>query len=272
MQAIPPDAVLINANENPLGPCKLACEATRDTHAHDVKAMIAASPNAGVFYICNPNNPTGTTTPKDDIAWALKNKPNGSILLIDEAYIHFADVPSSMDMVKAGEDVIVLRTFSKLYGMAGLRCGFAAGRPDLLAKLQTYGMNAMPITAAAAANASLQHTAMIPERKKINTDIREQTFAWLDKQGYSYTKSQSNCFMLDTQHDAKQVIAAMQAKKVYIGRAWPTHVHITVGTAQDMQAFQTAFAEVMQTTPQSAGPNAELDLIHALRQPLSHSG
>jgi histidinol-phosphate aminotransferase len=358
MQAIPPDAVLINANENPLGPCKVACEActdiaprggrydfeqtfalgktitqqeglsqdsiaiyagsseplhysvlaftspsrpyvtadpgyeagmnaadmagakvfkvplTRETHAHDVKAMIAASPDAGVFYICNPNNPTGTTTPKDDIVWALKNKPKGSILLIDEAYIHFSDQPGSMDMVKAGEDVIVLRTFSKLYGMAGLRCGFAAGRPDLLAKLQTYGTNAMPITAAAAANASLQHTAMIPERKKVNTDIREQTFAWLDKQGYSYTKSQSNCFMLDTRRDAKQVIVAMQAKKVYIGRAWPawpTHVRITVGTAQDMQAFQTAFAEVMQAPPQSAGQTSEL-LPALYQRPLSHLG
>jgi histidinol-phosphate aminotransferase len=354
MPAIPPDAVLINANENPLGPCKLACEActgitaqggrydfeqtlalmktiaqvenlsvdsiavypgsseplhysvlaftspsrpyvtadpgyeagmnaadmagaktfkvplTPDTHAHDVKAMIAAGPNAGVFYICNPNNPTGTTTPKDDIVWALKNKPKGSILLIDEAYIHFSDQPSSMDMVRGGEDVIVLRTFSKLYGMAGLRCGFAAGRPDLLAKLQTYGMNAMPITAAAAANASLQHAEMIPERKKINTDIREQTFTWLDKQGYSYTKSQNNCFMLDTRRDAKQVIAAMQAKKVYIGRAWPvwpTHVRITVGTAQDMQAFQTAFAQVMQTPAQSA----EL-LLPLYQRPLSHLG
>lgn len=354
MQAIPPDAVLINANENPLGPCQLACVAcsditpkggrydfeqtialmktimqmeglgedslaiyagsseplhytvmaftspsrpyvtadpgyeagmraadmagaktikvplTRDDHAHDIKAMVAASPSAGVLYICNPNNPTGTTTPKEEIVWALKNKPKGSILLIDEAYIHFSDQPSSMDLVRAGEDIIVLRTFSKLYGMAGLRCGFAAGRPDLLAKLQTYGMNAMPITAAAAANASLQHTAMIPERKQINAGIRSQTFAWLDKQGYSYTKSQSNCFMLDTRRDTKQVIAAMQAKKVYIGRAWPvwpTHVRITVGTAQDMQAFQTAFVEVMQAPPQSA------ELLPALdARPLTHLG
>jgi histidinol-phosphate aminotransferase len=354
MQPIPPDAVLINANENPLGPCKLACEActdiaprggrydfeqtaalgktilqqeglsedslaiyagsseplhytvmaftgpsrpyvtadpgyeagmraadmagattfkvplTRDTHAHDVKAMIAASPSAGVFYICNPNNPTGTTTPKEDIAWALKNKPKGSILLIDEAYFHFSDQPSCMDMARAGEDVIVLRTFSKLYGMAGLRCGFAAGRPDLLAKLQTYGMNAMPITAAAAANASLQHPEMIPERKKINADNRQQTFVWLDKQGYSYTKSQSNCFMLDTRRDANQVIAAMQAKKVYIGRewpAWPTHVRITVGTAAEMQAFQSAFLEVMQAPPQKT------ELLPTLyRRPITHLG
>jgi histidinol-phosphate aminotransferase len=354
MQPIPPDAVLINANENPLGPCKLACAACtdiaprggrydfeqtialgktilqqeglsedslaiyagsseplhyavmaftgpsrpyvtadpgyeagmraadmagattfkvplmRDTHAHDVKAMIAASPSAGVFYICNPNNPTGTTTPKEDIVWALKNKPKGSILLIDEAYFHFSDQPSCMDMARSGEDVIVLRTFSKLYGMAGLRCGFAAGRTDLLAKLQTYGMNAMPITAAAAAHASLQHPEMIPERKKINADIRQQTFAWLDKQGYSYTKSQSNCFMLDTRRDAHQVIAAMQAKKVYIGRvwpAWPTHVRITVGTAQEMEAFQSAFLEVMQAPPQKA------ELLPTLyTRPLTHLG
>jgi histidinol-phosphate aminotransferase len=351
-QPIPPDAVLINANENPLGPCKLACQActdiaphggrynfeqtyalaktimqqeglgedsvaiyagsseplhysvlaftspsrpyvtadpgyeagmnaadmagakvikvplTRD-HAHDIKAMIAASPSAGIFYICNPNNPTGTTTPKDDIVWALQNKPKGSILLIDEAYFHFADVPSCMDMARAGEDVIVLRTFSKLYGMAGLRCGFAAGRPDLLAKLQTYGMNPMPITAAAAANASLQHPEMIPERKKINAGVREQTFAWLDKQGYSYTRSQSNCFMLDTRHDAKQVIAAMQAKKVYIGRVWPvwpTHVRITVGTTQDMQAFQTAFLEVMKA------PTQATEFLKPYQRPLSHLG
>jgi histidinol-phosphate aminotransferase len=232
--------------------------------------MIAASPNAGVFYICSPNNPTGTITPKEDIVWALKNKPQGSILLVDEAYIHFSDTPSCMDMVRAGEDVIVLRTFSKLYGMAGLRCGYAAGRPDLLAKLQNYGMNAMPITSVAAANVSLQHPEMIPERKKINADNRGATFAWLDQQGFSYTKSQSNCFMLDSRRDAKQVITAMQAKKVYIGRvwpAWPTHVRITVGTQQEMQAFQTAFAEVMKSTAQSA------ELMPALHQrPLSHLG
>jgi histidinol-phosphate aminotransferase len=64
------------------------------THAHDVKAMVAASPNAGVIYICNPNNPTGTLTPKEDILWALQHKPKGSILLIDEAYIHLSDAPN----------------------------------------------------------------------------------------------------------------------------------------------------------------------------------
>jgi len=113
------------------------------SYAHDVRAMIAADPNAGVIYICSPNNPTGTLTPKDDILWALEHKPAGSILLVDEAYIHISGSPSVIDQVALGKDIIVLRTFSKVYGMAGIRCGAAFGRPDLLAKLSFYGRNAL---------------------------------------------------------------------------------------------------------------------------------
>ncbi len=218
------------------------------THAHDVKAMVAASPNAGVIYLCNPNNPTGTLTSQEDIVWAEANKPKGSILLIDEAYIHFSDAPDSLDLVRQGKDVIVLRTFSKIYGMAGIRCGVAMGRPDLLAKLGRYGMNPMPVTAAAAANASLTDAALVSARQKINGDVRGNTFAWLDTHGWRYTRSVSNCFMIDTGHSGKQMIAAMQARNVYIGRTWPVwpnHVRISVGTPEEMAAFQTAFAAVM---------------------------
>ena len=217
-------------------------------YGHDMKAMVAASPKAGVIYICNPNNPTGTLTDAKEIAWAEQNKPKASILLIDEAYIHFSDAPDSLDLVRQGKDVIVLRTFSKIYGMAGIRCGVAMGRPDLLAKLQRYGMNPMPVTAAAAANASLQDATLISGRRQINNDVRANTFAWLGTQGWHYTPSVSNCFMIDTGHPGKQVIAAMQAKNVYIGRtwpAWPNHVRISVGTPEEMATFQTAFAQVM---------------------------
>jgi histidinol-phosphate aminotransferase len=218
------------------------------TYAHDVKAMIAAAPNAGVFYICSPNNPTGTLTPKQDILWALENKPKGSILLIDEAYIHLSDSPSCIDQVALGKDVVVLRTFSKVYGMAGIRCGFALGRPDLLAKLMVYGMNPMPVTAVGAACASLKQTGLVPARRKIIADTRNTTFAWLDSKGYKYIPSVSNCFMIDTGRPGKQIIAAMQAHDVYIGRTWPVwpnHVRITVGTPHEMQLFQTAFEQVM---------------------------
>ena len=90
------------------------------TYAHDVKAMLAAAPDAGVFYVCTPNNPTGTLTSHSDIEYLVENKPKGSIVLVDEAYIHFSDAPSVMDLVKAGKDVILLRTFSKIYGHGGL--------------------------------------------------------------------------------------------------------------------------------------------------------
>jgi histidinol-phosphate aminotransferase len=218
-------------------------------HSHDVKAMLEQAPDAGVFYICNPNNPTGTTTPKADIEYLLANKPNGSILLIDEAYIHLSDAPPCIDMVAADKDVIILRTFSKIYGMAGLRCGFAIARPDLLAKVQSFGgWNSMPVTSVAAAKASLMDKNLIPERKKIIGDTRTETFAWLSANNYEFIPSVSNCFMVNTKRPGKSVQDAMAAKNVYIGRVWPIMpdwVRITVGTQDEMKAFQTAFKQVM---------------------------
>jgi len=219
-----------------------------ETYAHDVKAMVAASPTAGVIYICNPNNPTGTLTPKEDIVWAAKNKPAGSVLLVDEAYIHLSEAPSCIDLVQQGQDVIVLRTFSKVYGMAGIRCGVAFGRPDLLAKLQRYGMNPLPVTAVNAATASLSESDLVATRRKIIADTRTSTFKWLDAKGYTFIPSVSNCFMIDTGRPGKEVIAAMQQRNVFIGRTWPiwpNHVRVSVGTPAEMAAFQTAFEAVM---------------------------
>ncbi len=351
--APPPDAVLINANENPLGPCKAACEAiskiapaggrydfygetdklTRtfaaqhglkedyiavyagsseplhyavlaytspskglvmadpsyeapmraaqvsgakiskvpltSSYAHNIKAMVAADPSAGVLYICNPNNPTGTLTTKADITWALENKPKGSILLVDEAYIHLSDAPDVLDMVAADKDVVVLRTFSKIYGMAGIRCGFAVARPDLLAKLQPFGQNAMPITGSAAANVSLLDAELIPTRKKIIGDTRVSTITWLKDNKYKVIgESQSNCFMIDCGRDGKSVIKAMQEKNIYIGRTWPVWpnaVRITVGTPDEMAKFKAAFKEVMDA-PVTASVTS--DPMHDLADPL----
>ncbi len=222
------------------------------TYAHDVKAMIAAAPDAGLFYICNPNNPTGTLTPRSDIEYLVENKPKGSIVMVDEAYIHFCDAPSALDFVKAGKDVVVLRTFSKTYGMAGLRCGFAIAHPDLLEKMMNRGgWNMMPVTAVAAASASLKDPGLIPERKRINASIRQETFQWLDRNGYSYTPSESNCFLLDTKRPGKEVIDAMAQQNVFIGRIWPVMpncVRVTVGTHEEMEKFQAAYQKVMRGT------------------------
>jgi len=221
------------------------------THTHDVKAMVAADPNAGVLYICNPNNPTGTITSREDIEYAIANKPKGSILLIDEAYIHFSEATPSLDLVKADKDIVVLRTFSKIYGMAGVRCGLAIGRPDLLDKLQYYGMNSMPIMAVAAATSSLEDKDIVAQRKKINSDIRNETFEWLTANNVTFIPSQTNCFMIDTKRPGHEVMAAMAKRGVYIGRVWPimpTYVRITVGTRTDMQKFQAAYKEVMNSS------------------------
>src|SRR5260370_19667626 len=192
------------------------------TYAHDIKAMVAAAPDAGLFYVCTPNNPTGTLTPHSDIEQLLAAKPEGSVMLVDAAYIHFSDGVSALDLVKADRDVIVLRTFSKIYGMAGIRCGMAIGRPDLLVKLENFGgWSAMPITAVAAATASLKHEHLVSERKQLNASIRQKTFERLDRQGYSYLPSEPHRFTPATKRPAKQVIAAMAARNARIRRLSP---------------------------------------------------
>jgi histidinol-phosphate aminotransferase len=238
------------------------------SYAHDVKAMLAAGPDAGLFYICNPNNPTGTLTPHSDIEYLVENKPKGSIVMVDEAYIHFSDARSTLELVKAGKDVVVLRTFSKAYGMAGLRCGFAVARPDLLEKItDRAGWNFMPVTAVAAAAASIKDPGLVPERKRLNASVRQETFQWLDRNGYSYTPSESNCFLLETKRSGKEVMDAMAQRNVFIGRIWPvmpTWVRITVGTHEEMQQFQAAFQKVMRgTTAFSVRPGT----VRKLRRP-----
>ncbi|MGA9527385.1 MAG: pyridoxal phosphate-dependent aminotransferase [Terriglobales bacterium] len=239
-------------------------------YAHDVRGMLAAAPGAGLFYICTPNNPTGTLTSHSDIEYLVANKPKDSVIMVDEAYIHFADTTSALDLVKADKDVLVLRTFSKIYGMAGLRCGAVLGRPDLLNKLEQHsGWNAMPVTALVAASASLKDAQLVPERKRINAENRANVFAWLDRNGYSYIPSQSNCFMLDTKRAGKEVIEAMAAQQVHIGRiwpVWPTHVRITVGTASEMERFQTALKKVTTGAVTASVPDRSVSSVQRARK------
>lgn len=220
------------------------------THAHDVKAMVKAATErkAGLIYICNPNNPTGTITPRAEIEWAIANKPEDTILLLDEAYIHLSDEVAGSDWVAMDKDVILLRTFSKLYGMAGLRAGAAIGRPDLIGKLKNFGAGALPITGMVGATASLKVKTLVPERRKLIKDIREDVFSFLEKNKIEFVPSVSNCFMLNAKMPARRLMNAMQKEKVYIGRvwpAWPTHARISIGTKDEMAKFKTALLKVM---------------------------
>jgi histidinol-phosphate aminotransferase len=220
---------------------------TKD-YAHDVRAMAKADPNAGLFYICSPNNPTGTLTSHADIEWLLANKPAGSVVLLDEAYLHFSGATPCTDLVSAGKDLVILRTFSKLYGMAGLRAGAAMGRPDLLAKIRSYSSGALPSTGMVAATASLKSRNLVAERRKINAANRAGTFEFLDKHNFRYIPSVSNKFMLDTGRPGREAIAAMARENIYIGRTWPilpNHVRVTVGTRDEMAKFQAAYLKVM---------------------------
>ncbi len=219
----------------------------RSDGSHDVRAMAAIAPDAGLIYVCNPNNPTGSVTARAELDWLLANKPAGSTLLVDEAYIHYSDERSMLDRVAAGDDLIVLRTFSKLYGMAGLRLGLALGRPELLAKLAAYGSNPLPVTAMVAGLASLRDRDVVPTRRRENTALREQTVRWLEQQGFACVPSVANCFMVDVGSDGKAFAAAMAERGVVIGRAWPVwpqRVRVTVGTPEEMARFREVFAQV----------------------------
>jgi histidinol-phosphate aminotransferase len=233
----------------------------RKDFSHDVEAMIKADPNAGAYYICNPNNPTGTLTSKKDFDYILSNKPKDAVLVIDEAYVHFAGPEVySTSYVREEKDVVVLRTFSKIYGMAGLRAGALYGRPDLLSKVAEFGRGGhLPVTATACAAASMKVNAtLMPERLAINKKNRDLAFEHMQKLGVSYIPSVSNFFMMSIKgFNASQMNSAMAAKKVMIAGAnrwpeWPDRIRVTVGTYEEMGKFNAALTEVVKEGPSKA--------------------
>lgn len=246
----------------------------RADDSHDVQAMCAADPKAGVIYLCNPNNPTGSLTARADLEYALAHKPKGSVLVVDEAYIHFSgDAVSAVDLVAAGEDVIVLRTFSKLYGMAGIRLGYAVARPALLGRLLFYSVNSLPVTAVAAGLASLRDPQLVPQRRAANAAVRADVVGFLEAGGYHCTRSQSNCFMVDVKRPAKGFIDDMATHGVMVGRSWevwPNAARITVGTAAEMARFKQAFAEVAAGRRGPLPPPAPRVALHDAHPRLWH--
>jgi histidinol-phosphate aminotransferase len=222
-------------------------------HTHDVKAMLAADPNPGLFYICTPNNPTGTVTPLADIEWLIANKPEGSLVLVDEAYTHFAGVPTASYMAKADKDVIVMRTFSKIFGMAGMRMGYVMTRPDIIAKLMRYdgGMQsgALPVPSLACATASLTSASLIVARRNEMQQARAMTLEHLKKRKLPViNNSDANMFMIDWKtKPANDMRLAFRTQSVEIGRnwpIWPTVSRVTVGSMDEMKAFCTALDKV----------------------------
>jgi histidinol-phosphate aminotransferase len=226
---------------------------TKD-YRHDVKAMLAVDPNAGVYYVCSPNNPTGTLTPIGDILWLADNKPKDAVLLVDEAYIHFADAPNAATLAGTRDDVIVMRTFSKLFGMAGMRLGLTIASPVLMEKMMRYDgqqvTNMLPMTAVACGTASLTQAALIKARRDEMIAVREKTIAHVQSRGLKVLPgSNANMFMVDWKgKPPAEMMAALLAQGVQIGRSWPSlpqMSRVSVGSAEEMQKFCLAVDKVV---------------------------
>ncbi|HUD93183.1 aminotransferase class I/II-fold pyridoxal phosphate-dependent enzyme [Sphingobium sp.] len=212
------------------------------------RQLLAAAPDAGVYYLCNPNNPTGLTTLRADIEWLLANKPRGSILLVDEAYIHFSDAQSCLDLVAKGADVLVTRTFSKIYGLAGLRCGLISGRKDLLDGMARYGVNITPMPAVIAAEASLLDPALLPRRKTENKAIRDDLAAWCKAKGLRTLPSEASFMMIHVGRPGADVTATLAKEGIIVGgprKHMEDWVRVSMGTPQEMQAFKAALLKAL---------------------------
>jgi histidinol-phosphate aminotransferase len=222
--------------------------------APDVRRLAAEADKAGggLIYIVNPNNPTATITTSDDMAWLVANLPKNTYVLVDEAYLHYATSPeasTSFRFVKEGKNVIVTRTFSKIYGMAGLRVGYIAGRPDLIARMAPYRNNVISIVSVRAVLAALElGPKMLEERKAKIVHTRTELCAWLSEKKFKFIPPQANFMMIETGRNAKEIQAAMLAKGVAIGRSFPplnTMIRVSIGTDAEMAKFRSVFTEVV---------------------------
>ncbi len=223
-------------------------------YRHDVKAMLAANPDAGVYYVVNPNNPTGTMTPMAEIEWLVDNKPAGAVVLIDEAYIHWTkDYPNNTatHLVRAGKEVIITRTFSKVFGMAGARVGFLMASPDVLKKVGLYETDRPSIPTTACATASLTATGLINARRKELWENRAMTVEYLTKRGLKVIgPSEGNMIMVDWKtKSAKDMGIIYKAQGVQISSprwpSWPTVGRISIGSKTDMEAFCNATGKIL---------------------------
>jgi histidinol-phosphate aminotransferase len=225
----------------------------RADYTADVKALAeeAVKAKGGLIYLCNPNNPTAAMVKSADIDWLVANLPPNTVLLVDEAYIHFSESPdmkSALPHVRQGKDVIVTRTFSKIYGMAGLRVGFAAAKPELIRKMRPLQINVIPIISAKAVVAALANKEnLLRERRASLGKTRGELCAWLKERGVKYIEPHANFMMIDCGRPARELIGAMPRLGVAPGRPFPpldNHMRVTIGTDAEMAKFREVFWKV----------------------------
>jgi histidinol-phosphate aminotransferase len=221
-----------------------------DDARHDLERMRPAG--AGLVYLCNPNNPTGSITPKAEVRSFLARVPASTVVVADEAYADYADSDDYETLVPRAVEranLVVTRTFSKIYGMAGLRCGYAVARPETIARLRRQQawdtLNVMALAAGRAGLADAEHTG---RSRRLNRETRSYVASALGSLGCPVIPSQTNFVMAALGRDAGPVIEALAARGVQVGRrfpAMPEHLRVTVGTRPQMELFLEALRTVI---------------------------
>jgi histidinol-phosphate aminotransferase len=242
------EAILNNASANGAEVVRVPLTSS---FGHDLPQMLAAA-KGGLVYVCNPNNPTASITPKHELRDFIAKTPPETMILADEAYFHYADSPdyeSVIPLVKDHPNLIVSRTFSKIYGMAGLRCGYCVAQKEIVERMRRNQMwDSVNCMALAAATASLDDPDHVPRGQRLNREAKAFVSSELDKMGYKQIPSQANFIMFDCKRPVVPLIQAMKQQNVHVGRlfpALPNHMRLTIGKKSEMEAFLSAFREVM---------------------------
>ena len=222
----------------------------RQDMAAMIKAANSRASEIGLVYLCNPNNPTGIVVSKQEVKQLLDGIPKDMPVLIDEAYHHFVDDPSyatSVPYVIEGRPVIIARTFSKIAALAGMRLGYAVASAEIVQKMRPYSMGSINALVKHGGAASLKDTAAQAEVKNKVMALRKKTTSELNALGYETLPSETNFFMVSIGREIVPVIEEFRKKGVAVGRPFPpmtTHMRVSIGTAEEMDRFMTAFKEI----------------------------
>ncbi len=223
-------------------------------YRHDLEAMAERiTPRTTLVFVGNPNNPTGTIVTHKEMEKFLDRLGEQGIVVLDEAYYEYAEDPAyprSLEWVKEGRNVIVLRTFSKIYALAGLRIGYGVAKPELAAALskvrEPFNVSSL---AQAAALASLDDPAQVERSRKINRRGKAYLYRELKRLGLKYVPTEANFIFIDSGRDALTVSREIMKKGVIVRAdpafGYPTHFRVTIGTLAQNRRFIAALKEVL---------------------------
>jgi len=244
------EAVLLYNRVTKAEPIKVSLDAS---YRHDLPRMAeACDTTTGLVYVCNPNNPTGTIVTGEELAAFLGRIPKSVTVLLDEAYHHFVEHPgyrSGFDLLAAYPNLIVVRTFSKIYGLAGMRLGYAVATKDKIEALARHASFSNTNAAVLAAGlVSLADADLVPRMRRRMNDTRRWLTTQLAAEGRTFISSEANFVMIDTGRDVAPLIEAFRARKILVGRRFPsmpTWLRVSVGTSDETKAFLAALCDIV---------------------------